>query len=111
MIGIPGVGKTSGHTELYKAGIIAPHTYATINLDKIISDMLGDVDISSSIIEHKVDASLNFPEPIHLHMHSKYSHTDSLPSIKSIVEWCLETKTPGFSVVDHGMAASLFEMM
>jgi DNA polymerase-3 subunit alpha len=83
---------------------------ATINLDKIISDMLGDVDISSSIIEHKVDASLNFPEPIHLHMHSKYSHTDSLPSIKSIVEWCLETKTPGFSVVDHGMAASLFEM-
>jgi len=39
MIGIPGVGKTSGHTELYKAGIIAPHTYATINLDTLLESL------------------------------------------------------------------------
>lgn len=83
---------------------------ATMKLDKIISDMLGDTDISSYITEHTVDDSLQLKQPVQLHMHSKYSHTDSIPSVREIVEWCIKTGTPGFSVVDHGMAASLFEM-
>jgi len=83
---------------------------ATMKLDKIISDMLGDEDISSYITEHKVDSSLQLKEPVQLHMHSKYSFTDSLSSVSEIVEWCIKTGTPGFSVVDHGNAASLFEM-
>lgn len=83
---------------------------ATIKLDKILSEMLGDVD-NYEAVEHVVDTSISLREPVQLHLHSKYSHTDSIPGIRDIVEWCLNTGTPGFSVVDHGMAASLFEMI
>lgn len=83
---------------------------ATIKLDKIISEMLGDVDVYDSITEHVVDDSLTFREPAQLHLHSKFSHSDSILSVRDIVEWSLKSGTPAFSCVDHGMAASLFDM-
>lgn len=84
---------------------------ATIKLDKILAEMLGDVEVYDSITEHIVDQSLSFREPAQLHLHSKFSHTDSINSVKDIVKWCLDTGTPAFSCVDHGMAASLFDMV
>lgn len=83
---------------------------ATVKLDKILSDMLGEAP--ENIKPDKVvmlDAK--FAEPAQLHIHSMFSHTDSLPTIKELVEWCLKTGTPGFSAVDHGNAASLFDMI
>lgn len=84
---------------------------ATIELDKIMSKMLGDVDVYDSITEHVVDPTLLFKEPAQLHLHSKFSYTDSLPSIREYVEHCLKTGIPAFACPDHGMAASLFDMI
>ena len=49
-----------------------------------------------------------FKEPCQLHNHSKYSLLDAVPSFEEWVAWCLETKTPGIAVTDHGNAISLF---
>lgn len=84
---------------------------ATIELDKIVANMLGDVDTIVSFDKVSVDSSLNLPQPAQLHCHSKYSHTDSLCSIEEWIEYCLKTKTPAISIVDHGNATSLFEMI
>lgn len=83
---------------------------ATEKLDKVLSEMLGDKDIPVKNTQYVIDDSLSFPEPAQLHCHSRYSYTDSLPSIKEWTEWCISTNTPGFSVVDHGNAAALFEI-
>ena len=83
---------------------------ATIEVDKILSKMLGDT--GETIVETVavVDKSLTLPEPAQLHCHSMYSHTDSLSTISEWVQWCLKTGTKAFSIVDHGNAASLFKM-
>jgi adenylate kinase family enzyme len=39
MVGVPGVGKTTGHKELHKRGYLAPHSYATINLDTLLESL------------------------------------------------------------------------
>jgi DNA polymerase-3 subunit alpha len=83
---------------------------ATIKLDKILSDMLGDVDIPVEIVDYNIPYKGKIRQPAQLHCHSMYSYTDSLNSVKEWVEWCLKTNTPGFSAVDHGNAAALFEM-
>lgn len=83
---------------------------ATIKLDKILSDMLGEA--SEDIKPDKIIMlNKHFSEPAQLHVHSMFSHTDSLPTVKELVEWCLKTNTPGFSTVDHGNAAALFDMI
>jgi DNA polymerase-3 subunit alpha len=80
---------------------------ATIKLDKVFAEMLGDgqefVDLSKRVID-----KLNLPEPSQLHIHSMYSHTDSVMDIEEIVGWCLRNNVPGFSTVDHGNTASVF---
>lgn len=82
---------------------------ATMELDKIFAEMLGDVEIHNDIVTHIVDKSLSFREPAQLHCHSTYSHTDSISNTKDMIHWCLKNKTPSFSFVDHGMAASLYD--
>ena len=39
LIGIPGVGKSSAHKELQKRGYVAPHGYATVNLDTLLESL------------------------------------------------------------------------
>ena len=82
---------------------------ATIKLDKILSEMMGEVEIYS--VKEVQELNVDFVEPAQLHCHSMFSYTDSLPSIEDLVEWCLKTNTPAFSAVDHGNATSLFEMI
>lgn len=83
---------------------------ATAKLDKVLSEMLGDNEqYVAPIVSTIVPTGL--AEPAQLHLHSMYSHTDSLPSISEWVDWCKSTNTPGFSIVDHGNAASLYEMV
>lgn len=81
---------------------------ATIEVDKVIGKMLGE-DVAE-IEQAIVTASRTFPEPAQLHLHSMYGMTDSTPTIPQWEEWCKETNTPGFSVVDHGVATSMFHM-
>lgn len=81
---------------------------ATIKVDKILSDMLGEVEIYATEDHQMLDVS--FPEPAQLHIHSMFSHTDSLNSVKEWDKYCDDNNIPGFSAVDHGNAASLFDM-
>lgn len=81
---------------------------ATIKVDKILSDMLGETEVFVAEEHELLDVS--FPEPAQLHVHSMYSHTDSLNSVKEWAQWCEANNVPGFSVVDHGNAASLFDI-
>lgn len=39
MVGVPGVGKTTGHKELHRRGFLPPHSYATINLDTLLESL------------------------------------------------------------------------
>jgi len=81
---------------------------ATIEVDKHVSDMLGEVEVFD-IPEHPL-LDVSFPEPAQLHIHSMFSHTDSLNSVDEWVKWSVANNVPGFSAVDHGNAASLFDM-
>lgn len=81
---------------------------ATIKLDKILSDMLGETEIFVTESHKMLDVV--FPEPAQLHIHSMFSHMDSTNSVKEWEEWCIANNIPGFSAVDHGNAASLFDI-
>jgi len=83
---------------------------ATIDLDKILSKMLGEVD-QFLAIEEQVILDVNLPEPAQLHCHSMFSHTDSINSISEWIEFCLKSNIPAISFVDHANAASLFDIV
>ena len=53
----------------------------------------------------------NFKEVVQLHNHSKYSLLDAVPAPQDWVRWCLETKTPGLAITDHGTAISMFDAL
>lgn len=81
---------------------------ATIKLDKILSEMMGEIEIFIAE-EHKM-LDVSFKEPAQLHVHSMFSHTDSLNAVSDWAEWCVANDVPGFACADHGNAASLFHM-
>ena len=81
---------------------------ATIKLDKILADMLGETEVYVAE-QHKM-LDVTFPEPAQLHIHSMFSHTDSINSVKEWANYCVENNIPAFSVVDHGNATSSFDM-
>lgn len=85
---------------------------ATIQVDRKIGDLLGEEAFVEEKIEVQEDVviSLQFPEPAQLHLHSMYGMAESVPSIEEWVEWCKKTNTPGFSIVDHGPAVSMYHM-
>lgn len=80
---------------------------ATIKVDKILSDMLGEVEIHTTESHALLDVS--FPEPAQLHVHSMFSHTDSLNSVKEWAIWAHDNNVPGVAFIDHGNAASIFD--
>lgn len=81
---------------------------ATIAVDAELSKMLGEVEIFD-VEEHPM-LDISFPEPAQLHVHSMYSHTDSLNSVKEWAIWAHDNNVPALSFVDHGNAASLFDV-
>lgn len=80
---------------------------ATIKLDKILSNMLGETEIFT--IDHYDQHDIIFPEPAQLHLHSMFSHTDSINSVKEWAIFAHDNKIPAISFVDHGNAASVFD--
>ena len=85
---------------------------ATIKVDREVGNLLGEEAFVEEIAEIRSDISLSvvFKEPAQLHLHSMYGMAESVPSIKEWVEWCNKTNTPGFSIVDHGPAISMYHM-
>lgn len=81
---------------------------ATMELDTILSKMLGEVQLTS--FEEYPLLDVNLPEPAQLHCHSMFSHTDSLNTVSEWAQWCIHNDVRGFSVVDHGNAASLYDI-
>jgi DNA polymerase-3 subunit alpha len=82
---------------------------ATIKLDKILAEMLGEVEIYVTEVHPLLDVDM--PEVAQLHCHSMFSHTDSIASVKEWAEWCVANNVPGFSTPDHGNATSLFDIV
>ena len=82
---------------------------ATIKLDKILSDMLGETEVF--ITEKYEMLHVEFAEPAQLHVHSMFSHTDSINSVAELADYCDKNNIPGFSPVDHGNAASLYDIV
>lgn len=82
--------------------------FATIKVDEKLSNMLGEVEVHTTETHQLLDVT--FPEPVQLHVHSMFSHTDSLNSINEWADWCVANNVPGFSAVDHGNAASIFDV-
>jgi DNA polymerase III subunit alpha len=81
---------------------------ATILLDKKLSDLMGEIETFSIDTYKPVD--IEFREPAQLHLHSMFSYSDSLNSIKEWEQWCVDNNVPGFACPDHGNAASLFDI-
>lgn len=81
---------------------------ATIDVDYQIGKLLGEDDFYEVDEVADVESTVEFPEPAQLHLHSMYGMVESVPTVDEWAEWCIKTKTPGFSVVDHGSAISIF---
>jgi DNA polymerase-3 subunit alpha len=86
---------------------------ATIKVDKEIGSLLGEEKIVEEIVEVYKEIQLNtkFKEPAQLHLHSMYGMAESVPSVEEWIQWCKDTKTPGFSIVDHGPAIATYHMI
>lgn len=81
---------------------------ATIGVDYQIGKLLGEDDFHEIEQQADVEITAQFPEPAQLHIHSMYGMVESVATVDEWAEWCIKTKTPGFSVVDHGSAISIF---
>lgn len=83
---------------------------ATIEVDKHIGKLLKEEEFVAEAVKEEIKISTVFKEPAQLHVHSMYGMVESVPAVEDWAEWCVKTKTPGFSVVDHGNAISIYGM-
>lgn len=81
---------------------------ATIEVDKHIGKLLKEEEFTLEKEQEVITITSIFPEPAQLHMHSMYGMVESVPTVEEWAEWCQKTGTPGFSIVDHGFAGSLY---
>ena len=81
---------------------------ATMEVDKCIGKLLKEEEFIAEVAKPEITISTVFPEPVQLHVHSMYGMVESVPTVEEWAEWCVKTKTPGFSTVDHGSATSMF---
>ena len=85
---------------------------ATTLVDREVGALLGEDAFVEEVLEKLEDIDINhaFPEPAQLHLHSMYGMAESVPSVEEWVDWCKKNNTPGFSIVDHGPAISMYHM-
>lgn len=116
--------KTQIKTENHKLETLAKHygfhidahdalsdISATIDVDQEVGKLLGEDQEVVTRSSVTIDESIKFPEPAQLHLHSSYGMVESVPNPKEWLKWCEENNVPGFSIVDHGTAISMFDMV
>lgn len=109
--------KLSALAELYGIEINAHDALsdiqATIEVDKIISGLIGEDNTiyKPDIKANDVKINVGFPEMAQLHIHSQYNMVDGVPLPNDWYKWAAENKVPGISIVDQGSAISLFYSM
>ncbi len=86
---------------------------ATIEVDEALAKIRGEDD---TVYERALDPgsikiNTKFPEMAQLHLHSQLSMLDGVPTIEEWAKFLKMNKVPGFSIVDHGSAASLYRMI
>lgn len=83
---------------------------ATIELDKIISGLIGEDNTiykpTMNIEDIKISGS--FPEMSQLHVHSQYNMVDGVPLPNDWYKWAADNNVPGVAIVDQGSAISLY---
>lgn len=84
---------------------------ATIEVDKHIGKLLKEEDFIPEAVEQLVSFTTKFKEPAQLHLHSMYGMVDSVPDIEDWADWCVRRNIPGFSIVDHGTATSIYDII
>ena len=106
--------KLSALAELYGIEINAHDALsdiqATIEVDKIISQLLGEDNTiyKPTLDATKIEINSIFPEMAQLHVHSQYNMVDGIPLPTEWYKWAAENNVPGLSIVDQGSAISLF---
>lgn len=83
---------------------------ATIKVDRNIGLLLDEEEFTFTSDDEEVKISSSFKEPAQLHLHSMYGMVESVPDPEDWAAWCVENNIPGFSIVDHGVATSLYHM-
>lgn len=116
--------KSQINTTSMKLEVLAPHfgiaikahdalsdIEATIKLDTIISDLIGEDNTRylADINIKDIQISKPLPEMAQLHVHSQYNMVDGVPLPTDWYKWAAENDVPGISVVDQGVGISLFE--
>jgi DNA polymerase III epsilon subunit-like protein len=81
---------------------------ATMEVDKNIGKLLEEEEFVAEAEYDAVAISSAFKEPAQLHVHSMYGMVESVPDPEDWAAWCVKEGIPGFSVVDHGVATSLY---
>lgn len=111
------------HTENLKLETLANHfnisitahdaisdIKATIRVDEELGKILGEEALAAQNSSISRDPSITFREPAQLHLHSMFDMTESVPRVEEWEEWAIKNGVPGFSIVDHGSAISLYHM-
>lgn len=80
---------------------------ATMDVDRQIAALLGEDEVQA--VSTVTIGDEDFLEPAQLHVHSSYG-PNSVCRVEDWAKWCAENNTPGFSVVDHGLAASFHDI-
>lgn len=83
---------------------------ATIEVDKIISGLMGE-DTTVYAPQFKaedVKINIGFPEMAQLHVHSQYNMIDGVLLPEEWYSWAAANNVPGISIVDQGSGISLF---
>ena len=112
-------------TENNKLETLANHFNIEIQAHDALSDISANIDVDRelakilqestelykpSIDKNNIEINEKLPEPMQLHLHSQYSMAGAIPTPEDWAKWCEENDVPGFSVVDHGYAISLFQV-
>lgn len=81
---------------------------ATIEVDKHIGKLLEEEEFVAEEEKLDIEVFTKFPEPAQLHLHSMYGMVESVPDVDDWAAWCVKNGVPGFSIVDHGSATSMY---
>lgn len=84
---------------------------ATIEVDKIVADLMGEEEVLyvPTMAVKDVQITSAFPEMAQLHIHSQYNMADGVPLPEEWYDWAEKNGVPGLAIADQGSGISLFD--